>query len=43
VRIDEVIPAENYEEHARKLGTKLVELGGKELVQRAVCQLNKRV
>lgn len=43
VRIDEVIPAENYEDHARKLGMKLVELGGKELVQRAVCQLNKRV
>ncbi|WP_406671169.1 hydroxymethylbilane synthase [Methanolobus sp. ZRKC4] len=39
VRIDEVIPADRYQEYARILGNELVQMGGKELVQRAVCQL----
>jgi hydroxymethylbilane synthase len=43
VRIDEVIPLEDYGMHARKLGMRLVELGGKELVEQAVCQLNTRI
>lgn len=39
VRIDEVIPAENYRYYAKILAGELVMMGGKELVQRAVCQL----
>jgi hydroxymethylbilane synthase (EC 2.5.1.61) len=39
VRIDEVIPADRYQDYARILGRELVQMGGKELVQRAVCQL----
>jgi len=43
VRIDEVIPLEDYGMHASKLGMRLVDLGGKELVEQAVCQLNARI
>ncbi|WP_094227845.1 hydroxymethylbilane synthase [Methanolobus psychrotolerans] len=43
VRIDEVIPVENYQDHARILGRELALMGGKELVQRAACQLGSRV
>ncbi|WP_319508375.1 hydroxymethylbilane synthase [uncultured Methanolobus sp.] len=39
VRIDEVIPADRYQDYAKILGRELVQMGGKELVQRAVCQL----
>ncbi|WP_292469032.1 hydroxymethylbilane synthase [Methanolobus sp.] len=39
VRIDEVIPADRCQEYARIIGRELVQMGGKELVQRAVCQL----
>ncbi|MDG6244709.1 MAG: hydroxymethylbilane synthase [Methanolobus sp.] len=39
VRIEEVIPVENYQDHARMIARELVHMGGKELVQRAVCQL----
>ena len=39
VRIDEVIPVDRYQDYARILGRELVQMGGKELVQRAVCQL----
>ncbi|WMW22276.1 hydroxymethylbilane synthase [Methanolobus mangrovi] len=39
VRIDEVIPADRYQDYARILGRELVQMGGKELVERAVCQL----
>lgn len=39
VRVDEVIPVENYREHALRLGDELVMLGGKELVRAALCQL----
>ena len=40
VRIEEVIQAETYQEHARMIAKELVQMGGKELVQRAVCQLS---
>jgi len=40
VRVDEVIPLEGYREHALRLGQELVDLGGKELVQDALCQLS---
>jgi len=43
VRIDEIIPLENYEEHAHRLAREMVDLGGKELVQRAVCQLSNKM
>jgi hydroxymethylbilane synthase len=43
VRIDEIIPLENYEEHARRLAREMVAMGGKELVQRAVCQLSNKM
>lgn len=39
VRIEDDIPVRNYREHALSLGKMLVELGGKELVQDAVCQM----
>lgn len=42
VRIDRIIPVEDYQRHALELGMELVELGGKELVQEAVCLLGKR-
>ncbi len=40
VLIDEIIPVENYQEHAKVLARALVQMGGKELVQRALCQLS---
>jgi hydroxymethylbilane synthase len=40
VRIDEMIPMKNYREHAASIGRLLVEMGGKELVRDAVCQLS---
>ncbi|MGM0770109.1 MAG: hydroxymethylbilane synthase [Halobacteriota archaeon] len=40
VRIDERIPVKNYREHAASIGRMLVEMGGKELVRDAVCQLS---
>ncbi|MDW7733431.1 MAG: hydroxymethylbilane synthase [Methanolobus sp.] len=43
VRIDEIIPLEDYVEHARRLAGELVDMGGKELVQRAVCQLSNKM
>ena len=39
VRIDEVIPADRYQEFAKIIGKEMVQMGGKELVQRAVCQV----
>ncbi|WP_407357133.1 hydroxymethylbilane synthase [Methanolobus sp. WCC5] len=39
VRIEEVIPVQNYQDHAKMIARGLVQMGGKELVQRAVCQL----
>ena len=42
VRIDDYIPAENYADYAKMLAKELVRLGGKELVQRAVCQLEMK-
>ncbi|WP_340818978.1 hydroxymethylbilane synthase [Methanolobus sp. WCC4] len=42
VLIDEVIPVENYQYHAKILAEALVQMGGRELVQRAVCQLSAR-
>ncbi len=39
VRIDEVIPLEDYRTHASKLGKELVAKGGKELVKEAVSKL----
>ncbi|WP_406656799.1 hydroxymethylbilane synthase [Methanolobus sp. ZRKC2] len=43
VRIDEIIPLDNYEEHARELAMELVDMGGKELVELAVCQLSSKL
>ncbi|AKB85731.1 hydroxymethylbilane synthase [Methanococcoides methylutens] len=40
VRIDEMIPMKNYREHAASIGRMLVEMGGKELVRDAVCELS---
>ncbi|NYT18934.1 MAG: hydroxymethylbilane synthase [Methanosarcinales archaeon] len=40
VRIDEMIPMKNYREHAASIGRLLVEMGGKQLVRDAVCQLS---
>lgn len=40
VRIDEMIPMKNYREHAASIGRLLVEMGGRELVRDAVCQLS---
>ena len=40
VRVDELILTEDYKSEGRKLGHELVKLGGKELVQDAVCQLS---
>ena len=40
VRVDEVIPVDNYWKHAERLGQELVDLGGKELVSDAICQLS---
>ncbi|MBN2110416.1 MAG: hydroxymethylbilane synthase [Methanosarcinaceae archaeon] len=42
VRIDEIIPLDDYAEHARRLAGELVDMGGKELVRQAVCQLSVR-
>ncbi|MDY0386342.1 MAG: hydroxymethylbilane synthase [Methanolobus sp.] len=39
IRIDEVIPVDRYQEFAKIIGRELVQMGGKELVQRAICQL----
>ncbi|WP_406659766.1 hydroxymethylbilane synthase [Methanolobus sp. ZRKC3] len=39
VQVEDYIPVDRYTEYARILANELVELGGKELVQRAVCQL----
>ena len=39
VKVEDIIPVDRYTEYARMLGKELVKLGGKELVQRAVCQL----
>jgi hydroxymethylbilane synthase len=39
VKVEDYIPVENYADYARMLAKELVRLGGKELVQRAVCQL----
>ena len=40
VRVDELILTEDYKTEGQKLGHELVKLGGKELVQDAVCQLS---
>jgi hydroxymethylbilane synthase len=40
IRIDDDIPVRNYREHAQSIGRMLVEMGGKELVQEAVCQMS---
>lgn len=42
IRLDEMIPVDNYREHAEKLGKKLVAMGGKELVKEAVSQLSPK-
>lgn len=42
VKIEDFIPVENYADYARMLAKELVRLGGKELVQRAVCQLEMK-
>ena len=42
VRIDEIIPLDGYMEHARSLAYELVDMGGKELVLQAVCQLSDK-
>jgi len=39
VRVDEVIPLEDYHTHASKIGKELVAKGGKELVKEAVSKL----
>ncbi len=39
VRIEDFIPLEGYHDHASRIGSLLVEMGGKELVKDAVCQL----
>ena len=39
VRIDEVIPLEDYSDHASRLGRKLVAMGGKDLVKEAISKL----
>ncbi|MBC7086312.1 MAG: hydroxymethylbilane synthase [Methanomethylovorans sp.] len=39
VRIDEIIPLEDYQKHASKLAKKLVAMGGKDLVKEAVSKL----
>ncbi|NLI61788.1 MAG: hydroxymethylbilane synthase [Methanosarcinaceae archaeon] len=43
VRIDDVIPLENWEENAIKLGEKLAEDGGKELAEEALIYLGKKI
>jgi len=40
VRVDELILTEDYKTEGQRLGHELVKLGGKELVQDAVCQLS---
>ncbi|HJH29076.1 MAG TPA: hydroxymethylbilane synthase [Methanosarcinaceae archaeon] len=40
IRVDELIMTEDYKTESQKLGHELVKLGGKELVQDAVCQLS---
>jgi hydroxymethylbilane synthase len=40
VRIEDDIPVRNYREHAQSIGRMLVEMGGKELVRAAVCQMS---
>jgi hydroxymethylbilane synthase len=37
-----MIPVDNYREHAKELGQKLVALGGKELVKEAISQLSPK-
>lgn len=41
VGVEETIPVDNYHKHATRLGQRLVEVGGKELVQDAVCRLGR--
>ncbi len=39
VKVEDFIPVDNYADYAKMIAEELVKLGGKELVQRAVCQL----
>lgn len=39
VKVEDYIPVQNYADYAKMIAEELVKLGGKELVQRAVCQL----
>jgi hydroxymethylbilane synthase len=43
VKVEDYIPVENYADYARMLANELVRLGGKELVQRAACQLEMNI